>query len=99
MGPAANSLTPLSTFTRSEGKIVKDVPMPDNPISVESSSRVFQGRVFSTVVDRVRLPHGALVDMEVVRHPASVVLIPMGAEQQALLGKQDRYAVDRWIWV
>jgi len=76
----------------------KDVPMPDNPISVESSSRVFQGRVFSTVVDRVRLPHGALVDMEVVRHPASVVLIPMDTEQQVLLVKQYRYAVDRWLW-
>ena len=66
--------------------------------SVESSRSVFQGRVFSTSVDRVQLPHGAVVDMEVVRHPASVVLIPMDSEQRVVLVRQYRYAVDRWLW-
>ena len=54
--------------------------------------------MFSTVVDRVRLPHGATVDMEVVRHPASVVLIPLDDEQRVVLVRQYRYAVDRWLW-
>jgi ADP-ribose pyrophosphatase len=72
--------------------------MSDNPITIESSRRVFQGRVFSVVLDRVRLPHGATVDMEVVRHPASVVLIPLDDEQRVVLVRQYRYAVDRWLW-
>jgi ADP-ribose pyrophosphatase len=72
--------------------------MADSRITVQSSSRVFQGRVFSTMVDRVQLPHGAIVDMEVVRHAASVVLIPLDAKQQVVLVRQYRYAVDRWIW-
>lgn len=72
--------------------------MPDKPATIESSRRVFQGRVFSAVVDRVRLPHGATVDMEVVRHPASVVLIPLDDEQRVVLVRQYRHAVDRWLW-
>ena len=72
--------------------------MSDKSARVESSREIFRGRVFSAVVDRVRLPHGAIVDMEVARHPVSVVLIPMEAEQQVVLVKQYRYAVDRWLW-
>jgi len=72
--------------------------MTDKRASIESSRLVFQGRVFSAAVDRVRLPHGVTVDMEVVRHPASVVLIPFDDEQQIVLVRQYRYAVDRWLW-
>jgi len=64
----------------------------------ESSRHVFTGRVFEVVVDRVRLPHGAIVEMEVVRHGASVVLIPIDADGRILLVRQYRYAVDRWLW-
>ena len=63
-----------------------------------SSRVIFSGRVFSAVVDRVRLPHGVIVDMEVVRHPASVVLIPLDEAQRVILVRQYRYAVDRWLW-
>lgn len=72
--------------------------MTDKRASIESSRLVFQGRVFSAAVDRVRLPHGVTVDMEVVRHPASVVLIPFDDEEQIVLVRQYRYAVDRWLW-
>ncbi len=59
---------------------------------------VFTGRVFAVAVDRVRLPHGREVDMEVVRHPRSVVLVPMPDRDHVVLVRQYRYAVDRWIW-
>ena len=42
-----------------------------------SSETVFTGKVFSIHADRVRLPHGPETLMHVVRHPASVILIPM----------------------
>lgn len=72
--------------------------MTENLASVESSRRVFAGRVFSAVVDRVRLPHGVTVDMEVVRHPPSVVLIPVEADERIVLVRQYRHAVNRWLW-
>lgn len=65
---------------------------------LETSRQAFTGRIFNVAVDRVRLPHGATVDMEVVRHPASVILIPIDSEGRVILVKQYRYAVDRWLW-
>jgi ADP-ribose pyrophosphatase len=58
----------------------------------------FTGRIFDVHVDRVRLPIGREIDLEVVRHPRSVVLLPMAAADQLVLVRQYRYPVDRWLW-
>ncbi len=59
---------------------------------------VYAGRIFSIHADRVRLPNGHDVTMEVVRHRGSVVLLPMPDPDHVVLVKQYRYAIDRWIW-
>jgi ADP-ribose pyrophosphatase len=59
---------------------------------------VFQGRIFTVSVDRVTYPDGRTVNMEVVRHPGSVVLIPTPAPARIILVRQYRYAVDKWLW-
>jgi ADP-ribose pyrophosphatase len=59
---------------------------------------VFQGRIFNVSVDRVTYPDGRTVNMEVVRHPGSVVLIPMPAHARVILVRQYRYVVDKWLW-
>ena len=59
---------------------------------------VFQGRIFTISVDRVTYPDGRTVNMEVVRHPGSVVLIPMPAHARIVLVRQYRYVVDTWLW-
>jgi len=59
---------------------------------------VFQGRIFRINVDRVTYPDGRVVNMEVVRHPGSVVLLPMTAPARIVLVRQYRYAVDKWLW-
>lgn len=62
-------------------------------------SRVaFDGRIFKVHVDRVRFPHGNIVNLEVVRHPRSVVLIPMPDPEHVILVRQYRYPVDQWLW-
>ncbi len=59
---------------------------------------VFTGRVFTVESDRVRLPHGPEAIMDVIRHPPSVVLLPMPDPRHIVLVRQYRYAIDRWIW-
>jgi ADP-ribose pyrophosphatase len=59
---------------------------------------VYRGRIFSLVVDRVTLPSGHTAAMEVVRHPGSVVLLPMPAPGRLILIRQYRYSIDRFIW-
>lgn len=69
-----------------------------SPIRVESSETLYRGRIFSLVVDRVVLPTGRTVAMEIVRHPGSVVLLPMDGDDRIILIRQFRYALNRWIW-
>ena len=69
--------------------------MSDRTISRKT---IFGGRVFTVQSDRVRLPHGTETTMEVIRHPASVVILPMPDPERIILVRQYRYTVDRWIW-
>jgi ADP-ribose pyrophosphatase len=63
-----------------------------------SSTAAFSGRIFTVTVDRVTLPNGRTVTLEMVRHPGSVVLLPMRADGRVVLIRQYRHALDRWIW-
>lgn len=59
---------------------------------------IHKGRIFQFEIDVVKLPTGHIVDMEVVRHPGSVVLLPIPEPGKIILIKQYRYTIDRWIW-
>lgn len=63
-----------------------------------ATERIFDGRVFAVDRDRVRLPHGRDVTLDVVRHPRSVVLVPVPEPGHVILIRQYRYAVDQWLW-
>jgi len=56
-----------------------------------SSTASFTGRIFTVTVDRVTLPNGRTVSLDMVRHPGSVVLIPMHDDRQVVLIRQYRY--------
>jgi ADP-ribose pyrophosphatase len=57
-----------------------------------------EGRIFRIEVDTVILPNGHTIDMEVIRHPGSVVLLPVPSPGQVILIRQYRYTLDRYIW-
>jgi ADP-ribose diphosphatase len=59
---------------------------------------VFKGRVFSVDVDKVTLPNEREVTIEVVRHPKSVVLIPVPSPGAVILIRQYRAAINQWLW-
>jgi ADP-ribose pyrophosphatase len=59
---------------------------------------VYKGRVFSVEVDNVFLPNGREQHMAIVRHPPSVVLIPVQDDGQVVLIRQYRHALKREIW-
>jgi ADP-ribose pyrophosphatase len=59
---------------------------------------VYRGRVFSVEVDRMRFPNGTEHEMAVVRHPPSVVLVPMKDDRHVILIRQYRAAIGREIW-
>lgn len=69
-----------------------------HPTKVHEHREIYRGRIFSLAVDRVTLPSGHTVSMEVVRHPGSVVLLPMPAPDRLILIRQYRYVINRFIW-
>lgn len=54
--------------------------------------RVYQGRVVSLEVDRVRFADGGEATREVVRHPGAVVIVALTADGDVVLERQFRYA-------
>ena len=63
-----------------------------------STERVFDGKVFDVHRERVRMPNGREVTLDVVRHPRSVVLLPVPSAREIILIRQYRHAVNRWLW-
>jgi ADP-ribose pyrophosphatase len=63
-----------------------------------SGERVFNGKVFDVDRDRVQMPNGREVTVDVVRHPKSVVLIPVPEPGQVILIRQFRYAIGASLW-
>jgi ADP-ribose pyrophosphatase len=60
--------------------------------------QLFTGHVFAVERDRVRMPNGREVTLDIVRHASSVVLLPVPEPGQIILVRQYRYPVRRWLW-
>jgi len=61
-------------------------------------SIVFSGRVFSVETERITLSNGRVFQAEIVRHPPSVVLLPMQDNDHLVLIRQYRPSVRRHLW-
>ena len=59
---------------------------------------VHKGRIFQLEIDVVKLPTGHTIDMEIVRHPGSVVMLCVPAPGEIILVRQYRAALGRWAW-
>jgi ADP-ribose pyrophosphatase len=59
---------------------------------------VFKSRVFSVEVETFRLSSGAEHEATIVRHPPSVVLIPVEDTGRVVLVRQYRPSIRREIW-
>jgi ADP-ribose pyrophosphatase len=61
-------------------------------------SIVYKGRVFSVEIDRKGFPNGRDSIVEIVRHPPSVVIVPVPRAGRVLLIRQFRAAIGRELW-
>jgi ADP-ribose pyrophosphatase len=72
--------------------------MSEAPIVPKEIRTVFRGRVFTVQVETIPLPKGGELQAEIVRHPGSVVIIPVTARNEIILVRQYRPAIGRWAW-
>jgi ADP-ribose pyrophosphatase len=70
----------------------------NEPIVPRDVRRVYEGRIFTVMVETVTLPGGAELDAEIVRHPGSVVILPVTESGEVILVRQYRHAIGRYTW-
>ena len=70
----------------------------ERPIVPTRIRKAFEGRVLAVDVESITLPRGHRLDVEIVRHPGSVVLIPTTEAGEIVLVRQYRHAIRRWAW-
>ena len=68
------------------------------PIVPREIRKVYEGRIFTVQIETIELPKGGELKAEVVRHPGSVVLIPLTARGDVILVRQYRPAIGRLAW-
>jgi 8-oxo-dGTP pyrophosphatase MutT (NUDIX family) len=67
--------------------------MTDQAYRVESSERIYDGRVISLRRDHVRMSDGAVADREIVEHPGAVGVVAVDDDGRVLLVQQYRHPV------
>jgi len=72
--------------------------MSEKPIIPREIRRIYQGRIFTVQIETIQLPRGGELQAEIVRHPGSVVIIPVTADGEIVLVRQYRHAIGRWAW-
>lgn len=70
----------------------------ERPIVPSRIRKIFEGRVFTVTVESITLPKGDQLEAEIIRHPGSVVLIPVTDTGEIVLVRQYRHAIGRWAW-
>ena len=70
----------------------------NKPVVPHQIRKVFTGRIFSVNLESVTLPRGERLEAEVIRHPGSVVLIPVTDRGEIVLVRQYRHAIGRAAW-
>ena len=70
----------------------------ERPIIPVRIRKVFDGRIFSVNVETITLPRGGQLEAEIVRHPGSVVLVPVTDKDEIVLVRQYRHAIGRTAW-
>jgi ADP-ribose pyrophosphatase len=68
------------------------------PIVPREIQKVFQGRIFAVQIETIALPKGGEMKAEIVRHPGSVVIVPVTDAGEIILVRQYRPAIGRWAW-
>lgn len=60
--------------------------------------RVFKGRIIDVAIERVRLPTGRKVELEIVRHPGGAAAVALDERRRVCLLRQYRHVAGGWLW-
>jgi ADP-ribose pyrophosphatase len=70
----------------------------DRPIPATEIRTIYKGRIFTVQIETIALPKGGTLNAEIVRHPGSVVIVPVTDAGDIVLVRQYRHAIGRSAW-
>jgi ADP-ribose pyrophosphatase len=70
----------------------------NEPIIPREIRRIYEGRIFTVQVETLTLADGGEFKAEIVRHPGSVVIVPITEAGEIVLVRQYRHAIGRHAW-
>ncbi|MBM5812365.1 MAG: NUDIX hydrolase [Gammaproteobacteria bacterium] len=59
---------------------------------------IWTGQVLQLNLERVRLPNGALAELEIAHHPGGAAVVAVDDQQRVCLLHQFRHAAGGWLW-
>ena len=66
--------------------------------TINSRTKIHQGRVYELVSENITLENGVTIDMEFIHHPGAAAIVPMPDKNQVILIKQYRHSLREYIW-
>ena len=67
-------------------------------VKINSSTKIYEGRVFELVKENIVLPNGAVVDIDVLRHPGAAAMVALTENDEVVLVRQYRHAVGDFLF-
>ena len=64
----------------------------------QMARQIYSGRIVDLRVERVTLPNGATIDLELMRHPGAAAVAAVDERGRVVLIRQYRYAAGGYIW-
>jgi ADP-ribose pyrophosphatase len=66
--------------------------------TINSRTKIHQGRVYELISENITLENGVTTDMEFVHHPGAAAIVPMPDQSRVILIKQYRHSLREHIW-
>lgn len=60
--------------------------------------QIYKGRVLDLALEKRRLPNGVTIDLEIIRHPGAVLIVPFLSPDKIVLIRQYRPTIRAYIW-
>lgn len=60
--------------------------------------KIFDGKLLKLYLEKRRFPNGYVANLEVIKHPGAVLIVPFLAKDRVVLIKQYRPVIDSHIW-
>ncbi|MCQ9207411.1 MAG: NUDIX hydrolase [Omnitrophica bacterium] len=60
--------------------------------------KIFAGKLLELYLEKKRFPNGYIADLEVIKHPGAVLIVPFLNKNKIVLIKQYRPVINSYIW-